>query len=65
MFGLSGARVYGIDVPAERRRQAEGDAIGVRKAAYRGRPAPTFETFGPRTDREFEALLAERDGLPA
>ena len=35
------------------------------KAAYRERAAPVFETFGPRTDREFEALLAERKGLPA
>jgi predicted TIM-barrel fold metal-dependent hydrolase len=63
VFGLNGARVYGIDPP--RQKKAEGDALGVRKAAYRERAAPTFATFGPRTEREFIALLAERGGLPA
>ena len=43
----------------------EVDPVGVRRAAYRERAAPVFETLGPKTDREFEALLAERDGLPA
>jgi hypothetical protein len=64
VFGLNGARVYGVEVPAQRKR-AEVDPVGVRRAAYRERAAPVFETLGPRTDREFEALLAERDGLPA
>jgi hypothetical protein len=35
------------------------------KAARRGHAAPSFGTFGPKTDAEFEALLAERGGLPA
>jgi hypothetical protein len=39
--------------------------VGLKKQAYRERAAPTFETFGPKTDREFEALAAERGGLPA
>jgi uncharacterized protein len=64
VFGLNGARVYGIEVPQQRKR-TELDPLGVRKAAYRERATPTFETFGPKTDREFEALLAERGGLPA
>ncbi len=64
VFGLNGARVYGVEVPTQRRK-AETDPIGQKKAAYRDQAAPTFETFGPRTDREFEALLAERAGLPA
>ena len=64
IFGLNGARVYEVEVP-ERRQRTETDPIGVRKAAYRERAAPTFETFGPKTDREYEALLAERGGLPA
>ena len=34
VFGLNGARVYGIDVP-ERRRKTESDPIGTRKQAYR------------------------------
>src|SRR5215475_10758654 len=34
VFGLNGARVYGIDVP-ERLRKTESDPIGKRKQAYR------------------------------
>jgi hypothetical protein len=34
-------------------------------ARNRVRTEPVFETLGPKTDREFEALLAEREGLPA
>jgi len=64
IFGLNGARVYAVELP-ERRKRTEVDPIGRRKAVYRERAAPTFETFGPRTDPEFEALLAERRGLPA
>jgi hypothetical protein len=63
IFGINGARVYGVDVPAERKK-TEADPIGVRKQAYRERAEPVFETFGPKTDREFEALAAERKGLP-
>jgi uncharacterized protein len=64
LFGLNGARVYGVEVP-EQRKRTEADPVGVRKAAYRERAEPVFETLGPKTDREFEALLAEREGLPA
>jgi uncharacterized protein len=63
VFGLNGARVYGIDVP-ERRRKTETDPIGTRKQAYREVADPTFETYGPKTDSEYEALIAERGGLP-
>jgi hypothetical protein len=64
VFGLNGARVYGVDVP-ERHRKTEADPIGTRKQAYRKMPDPTFETYGPKTDSEHEALIAERRGLPA
>jgi hypothetical protein len=64
VFGLNGARVYGVEVP-ERKKKAQSDAVGRRKASYREQADPTFETFGPRTDREFEALLSERRGMPA
>jgi uncharacterized protein len=64
VFGLNGARVYEVEVP-EQRKKTEADPIGTRKAAYRDWAAPSFETFGPKTDREYEALLAEREGLPA
>jgi hypothetical protein len=61
---LNGARVYGVDVPDERKK-TEADPVGLRKQAYRERATPVFETFGPKNDREFEGLLAERKGLPA
>ena len=64
IFGLNGARVYGVDVPDERKK-TEADPVGLRKQAYRERATPVFETFGPKNDREFEGLLAERKGLPA
>jgi predicted TIM-barrel fold metal-dependent hydrolase len=64
VLGLNGARVYGI-APPEQKQKTEADPIGRRKAAYRAQAAPTFETFGPQSDREFEALLAESAGLPA
>jgi len=64
VFGLNGAKVYDVAVP-ERRQKTEADPIGRRKAAYRQHVDPTFETYGPRTNREFEALQAERAGVPA
>jgi hypothetical protein len=64
IFGLNGARVYGVEVPEEKRK-TEADRIGRKKAAYREQADPTFETLGPRTDREYDALVAERGGLPA
>ncbi len=64
IFGLNGARVYGIDPPA-RRKKAAADPIARRRQAYLAAPQPSFQTYGPKTDREFEALLAERGGLPA
>jgi hypothetical protein len=64
VFGLNGARVYDIAVP-ERRQRTEADPIGQRKAVYSQHVDPTFETYGPRTNREFEALQAERAGVPA
>jgi hypothetical protein len=63
IFGLNGARVYGIDVP-ERRRKTESDPIGKRKRAYLHSADPTFETYGPKTDSEYEALIAEHGDLP-
>jgi hypothetical protein len=63
VFGLNAARVYNVEVP-EARRKTEADPLGRRKAAYGAAVDPTFETYGPRTDAEYDALLAERDGLP-
>jgi hypothetical protein len=63
VFGLNGARVYGIDVPA-RRKKTETDPIGTRRKKYQKNADPTFETYGPKTDSEYYALIAERGGLP-
>ena len=64
VFGLNGARVYGIDV-TERRQRTEADPVGMRKQLYQEAADPTFETYGPKTDFEYEALMIERGGLPA
>jgi uncharacterized protein len=64
VLGLNGARVYDVAVP-ERRQKTDADPISQRKAAYRQHLDPTFETYGPRTNREFDALQAERAGVPA
>src|SRR5262245_8573319 len=63
VFGLNGARVYGIDV-TERRKKANNDPIGTRRKKYQENADPTFETYGPKTDAEYDALIAERGGLP-
>ena len=64
VFGLNGARVYGVAVP-EQKQKTELDPIERRKAAYREQADRRSRPLGPRTDREYEALLAERGGLPA
>ena len=38
--------------------------IGTRKPAYRQIADPIFETCGRKTDLEYDALVAERGGLP-
>jgi len=60
---LCGAATTLLTLP-ERRRKTETDPIGTRKQAYRQVADPTFETYGPKTDAEYDALLAERGGLP-
>jgi predicted TIM-barrel fold metal-dependent hydrolase len=52
IFGLNGAKVYGIDV-AEVIQRASTDEIGRARAEYRSDPDPHFLTFGPKTRREF------------
>lgn len=60
-FGLNAMRPYGIDRD-EVLRRARGDAVERRRLAYRDNPAPHFLTFGPRTRREFMALLRANGG---
>ncbi len=61
IFGLNAARVYGIDVE-EVRQRAGRDRVGTQRAEYRAAPDPHFLTFGPKTRREFAALLKARGG---
>jgi hypothetical protein len=61
IFGLNGARLYGID-PAAAMRRTELDPIGRWKRQAESRPS--FATYGPRSDAEYEAFLAEHRGRP-
>ncbi len=55
LLGLNAARVYGIDPQAHRSISGD-DAFSAAREAYRGEPAAHFETYGPRTRREFLQL---------
>ena len=52
VFGLNGAKVYGIRTD-ELKRVLSRDRISSEKAAYAERPDPHFLTYGPKTRREF------------
>lgn len=63
IFGLNAARAYGLDVPTIKQ-AANTDTVGFIQQAYREDPNPSFQTFGPKTRREFLQLLAKRNGRP-
>jgi polyisoprenoid-binding protein YceI/predicted TIM-barrel fold metal-dependent hydrolase len=63
IFGLNAARVYNVD-RSEIERSARRDTVGTLKANYSNDPNPTFETYGPKTRREFLQLLTLNDGVP-
>ena len=55
IFGLNGARVYGI--PAEEVKQrADRDRVAKQRLSYREDPDPHFLTFGPKSPGEWRAL---------
>ena len=56
IFGLSAAKVYGLDA-AEVKKYTVRDALSRERAAYLERPEPHFTTYGPKTRREFLNLL--------
>jgi predicted TIM-barrel fold metal-dependent hydrolase len=56
IFGLNAAKVYGLS-PAEVKRYTRADRISREKAAYQDRADPHFLTYGPKTRREFLAVL--------
>ena len=55
IFGLSAAKIYAID-PVVNQRQALHDAIGRAKSNYQAQADPSFQTYGPKTRREFLTL---------
>jgi uncharacterized protein len=56
IFGLNGARVYGLSA-AEVKKYASRDRVARERAAYLERPEPGFLTYGPKTRREFLNLV--------
>lgn len=56
IFGLNGAKVYGLSAE-EVKRYASRDRVARERAAYLERPEPGFLTYGPKTRREFLNLL--------
>ena len=55
VFGLNGARVYGLK-PEALRPKLERDRVGKARAEYRPHADPSFETLGPKTRDEFLEL---------
>lgn len=54
IFGLNGAKLYGVD-PATVMRRADADPIGGFKRTAESHPS--FATYGPRNNVEYEAFL--------
>jgi hypothetical protein len=63
VFGLSAAKPYNVS-PEEIRKYRTTDRVGQRKQRYREDPDPSFLTYGPRTRREFLALIRLNGGRP-
>ncbi len=63
IFGLNAARVYEVDA-AELRRAQRADAVSRVRQAYAQAPAPSLQTYGPRTRREMLRLLRFTGGRP-
>ena len=60
IFGLNGAKLYGVD-PTVVMRHAEADPIGHLKSALER--DPSFATYGPRNNAEYEAFLRVHGGV--
>ena len=55
IFGLNAAKVYGISAD-EVKKVISRDRISAERMAYSEQPNPHFQTYGPKTRREFLAL---------
>ncbi len=63
IFGLNAAPLYDLDVDAIVAKRTAG--IGAKRAEYRAEGYnPSFETFGPKTRRQFFANLKAHGGRP-
>ena len=63
VFGLNAAKPYALEV-SEILKRARNDDLQRRRTEYREAPDPHFETYGPKTRREFLANLEARGGSP-
>lgn len=63
IFGFNASKIYGVDIPAQRKRAANDD-LARQKQAYLEERDPSFVTYGPKTRREFFALRREQGGRP-
>lgn len=64
IFGLNGARVYGLS-QEEVHAAVQRDPVGTFKQTYRHESKPSFRTYGPRSRRELMELIQSRGGLPS
>jgi uncharacterized protein len=55
VFGLNGAKIYGLSA-GEVKKYTSRDSVSRERAAYQ--PEPRFQTYGPKTRREFLNLLS-------
>jgi hypothetical protein len=56
IFGRNAARVYGLS-PADIKKYTARDRIARERSAYLENPQPHFNTYGPKTRREFLRYL--------
>ena len=61
VFGLNATKPYQIAVE-EVQLRSRGDKIARERVAYRENPAPHYDTYGPKTRREFLNLLSHSGG---
>ncbi len=64
VFGLNATKPYNISVE-EARKYAGSDHIARQRTSYLQQPEPHFQTYGPRTRREFLNLLRWNGGSRA
>ncbi len=62
IFGLNAVEAYGLDLN-EVLQAGRHDRLAQLKEVYRNNPNPSFQTFGPKTRREFLRLQSS-DGRP-